>query len=84
MLWLNQYYIGDGPEVSIHLDTKDPQAPKNKIIFSHATGSYIKIKLVDQMIDHMDIESTILHKDSDEAKRQIKEFQESEEGNNTI
>ena len=36
------------------------------------------------MIDHMDIESTILHKDSDEAKRQIKEFQESEEGNNTI
>ena len=36
------------------------------------------------MIDHMDIESTILHKDSEEAKRQIKEFQESEEGNNTI
>ena len=36
------------------------------------------------MIDHMDIESTILHKDSEEAKRQIKQFQESEEGNNTI
>ena len=36
------------------------------------------------MIDHMDIESTILHKDSEEAKRQIKEIQESEEGNNTI
>ena len=36
------------------------------------------------MIDHMDIESTILHKDSEEAKRQIKEFQESEEGINAI
>ena len=61
----------------ITLTAKDPQAPKNKIVYDHATQEFDTITLTDTMIDHLDIESTILHKDSDEAKRQIKQREDS-------
>ena len=61
----------------IRLDTKNPQAPKNKVIFSHETGSFIRMRLRTKMIDHMNIVSTILHKESEEAKQQMRETQES-------
>ena len=67
----------EGEEVMIQLTAVDPQAPKNKVIFDHVTGSFITIKLVDQMIDHLDIESTILHKDSEEAKHQMQQRKDS-------
>ena len=61
----------------IQLTAVDPQAPKNKVIFDHVTGSYVTIKLVDQMIDHLEIESTIIHKDSEEAKQQLQQRKDS-------
>ena len=61
----------------ITLKAKDPQAPKNKVVYDHATQEFVTITLTDTMIDHLDIESTILHKDSDEAKRQIKQREDS-------
>ena len=33
--------------------------------------SFVKVKLTDRMIDHMDIESTCIHKDSEEAQIQL-------------
>ena len=66
-----------GPDVLIRLDTKNPQAPKNKVIFSHETGSFIRMRLKTKMIDHMNIVSTILHKESEEAKQQMRETEES-------
>ena len=33
--------------------------------------SFVRIKLTDKMIDHMDIESTCVHKDSEEAQLQL-------------
>ena len=50
---------------------KNPQAPKNKIRFDHTTGTFVEIKLVERMIDHLNIDSTVIHKDSLEAKKQI-------------
>ena len=67
----------EGPEVRITLTAKDPQAPQNKIVYDHATQEFIKITLTDTMIDHLEIESTILHKDSEEAKKQMKEKEDS-------
>ena len=32
---------------------------------------FVRIKLTDKMIDHMDIESTCVHKDSEEAQLQL-------------
>ena len=55
----------------ITLVAKNPQAPKNKIRYDHTTGSYVEIKLVERMIDHLNIDSTCVHKDSTEAMKQI-------------
>ena len=41
------------------------------IYFSILKFRYAKIKLTDRMIDHMDIESTCVHKDSEEAQLQL-------------
>ena len=50
---------------------KDPQAPKNLVRYNNVTREYISIKLGEKMIDHLEIESMILHKNSDEAKKQL-------------
>ena len=60
-------------EVVISLKAKDPQAARNVVRFDYTTGEYIPVKLRETMIDHLDIQSTILHIDSDEAKRQIQQ-----------
>ena len=33
---------------------------------------FVKVKLTDTVIDHMDIESTCVHKDSEEAQLQLR------------
>ena len=58
-------------DVVITLVAKNPQAPKTKIRFDHTAGEFISIKVVESMIDHLEIESTCLHKDSDEAQKQM-------------
>ena len=78
---MHSYYKKDLDEdVVITLVAKNPQAPHNKIRFDHTTGTYITQKLVETMIDHLEIESSCVHKDSDEAKKQVKVPEESVDG----
>ena len=57
-------------EVFIQLTAKNPQAHKRKIQFDFETGTFISIKAIDFMIDHMDIESICLHRNSSQARQQ--------------
>ena len=66
-------------DVVITLVAKDPQAPHNKIRYDHTTGTYITQKLVESMIDHLEIESSCIHKDSEEGKRQLKATEGTED-----
>ena len=68
-------------DVVITLVAKNPQAPHNKIRFDHTTGTYITQKLVESMIDHLEIESTCAHKDSEEGKKQLKATEGVEDTN---
>ena len=58
-------------DVVITLTAKNPQMPQNIVRFDYTVGEYMNIKLVETMIDHLEIESTCLHKDSPEGKKQI-------------
>ena len=55
----------------ITLTAKNPQAPQNVVRFDHTVGEYVHVKLVESMIDHLEIESACLHKESAEGKRQM-------------
>ena len=58
-------------DVVITLVAKNPQAPKNRVRFDHTKGEFVEMKLVERMIDHLNIESTCIHKDSEEGKKQL-------------
>ena len=58
-------------EVVITLTAKNPQAPQNKIRYNITKNKFEKVRLVETMIDHLEIESRIIHKDSEEAKQQL-------------
>ena len=69
------YYIQDkakevDEDVIITLTARNPQAPKNLIKFHGIKKEFVTIKLVESMIDHLNIESTILHRNTEEAKKQ--------------
>ena len=69
---MHSFYKKDLDEdVVITLTAKNPQAPHNKIRFDHTTGTFITQKLVETMIDHLNMESSCVHKDSEEAKKQV-------------
>ena len=63
----------NGQDVCIYLTAKNPQAPRRKIQFDHDTRSFVRLKDIKTMIDHLEIESTCIHKKSPEAKTQIKQ-----------
>ena len=71
MLYLKEKQKELDEDIIITLISKDPQAPKNLVRFDGNKKEFVKIRLVACMIDHLDIESTILHKDSEEAKTQL-------------
>merc|ERR1712223_857453 len=58
-------------DVVITLTAKNPQAPQNIIRFDHTTGEFVTIKLAESMIDHLEIESTSILRDSEEGKKQL-------------
>ena len=58
-------------DVVITLAAKNPQAPKNKVRFDHTSGEFSNVKVVEAMFDQLEIESTILHKESEEAQKQM-------------
>ena len=67
-----QKYLQDLDEdVVITLTAKNSQAPQNIIRFDHTVGEFVTVKLAETMIDHLEIESTSIHKDSDEAQKQM-------------
>ena len=55
----------------ITLVGKDPQVEKDRVVYDYSIREFVTIKLVERMIDHLDIESTSIHKNSEEAKKQI-------------
>ena len=55
----------------ITLVGKDPQIEKDRVVYDYSIREFVTIKLVERMIDHLDVESTSIHKNSDEAKKQI-------------
>ena len=67
-------------DVIISLSAKDPHAPENKIFFDGNTREFVSIKLVETMIDHLNIESTSILKTSAEAKRQIEREEQKARG----
>ena len=52
----------------ITLTAKNNQAPQNIIRFDHTVGEFVTVKLAEAMIDHLEIESTSIHKDSEEGQ----------------
>lgn len=55
----------------ITLVARNPQAPKNKVRFDNNMGEFVHIKPGETMISHLEIESTVIHRDSEEAMKQI-------------
>ena len=58
-------------DVVITLTAKNSQAPQNIIRFDHTTGEFATVKLAESMIDHLEIESTSIHRDSEEGQKQL-------------
>ena len=67
-------------DVVITLTAKNPQAPQNVVRFDHTTGEFVTIKLAESMIDHFEIDSTTIHKDSGEAQAQIQTEGKTKDG----
>ena len=70
----------------ITLTAKNPQQPKNRVIFNDSTQTFVPLRLVETMIDHLNIVSTVVPKSSEEGQLQL-QFQENAKGNkemNTI
>ena len=65
------YFQDLDEDVVITLTAKNPQAPQNIIRFDHTTGEFVTIKLAESMIDHLEIESTSILRDSEEGKKQL-------------
>ena len=61
----------DDEDVVISLCSKDPQACKGLVRFDYTKGEYVPVKLTEWMIDHLEVESTVLHKESEEGQIQM-------------
>lgn len=66
----------------ITLTAKNPQAAQNIVRFDHTTGEFVTIKLAEAMIDHLEIESISIHKDSDEGQKQMSAEGHKKDGKN--
>ena len=55
----------------ISLTSKDPQACKGVVRFDYTKGEYVPVKLTEWMIDHLEVESAVIHKESEEAQIQL-------------
>ena len=55
----------------IHLTSKDPQRQKNVVRFSYYMGEFADVRLSEFMIDHLELESTSILRDSEEGQAQL-------------
>ena len=58
-------------EVTRMLKANNPHAPQNIVRFSYKDKCYKPIPHIDQLAIHFQVDGTLIHKESDEAKRQI-------------
>lgn len=66
-------------EVTRILTANNPNAPQNIVRFSFKEGAFKQTTSVDQIVMHFSYDGNMLHKDSDEARRQ-KAKEEDDEG----
>ncbi|XP_060790963.1 dynein, axonemal, intermediate chain 1, paralog 2 [Neoarius graeffei] len=57
-------------DITLMLTAKNPHAPQNIVRFNFMEGSYKPVSSVDQFIVDFALGGNLLHKDSDEARRQ--------------
>ena len=57
-------------EVTRMLKANNPHAPQNIVRFSYKDKCYKPIPHIDQLAIHFQVDGTLIHKESDEAKRQ--------------
>ena len=55
----------------IRLTSKDPQRQKNVVRFSYCMGEFADVRLSEFMIDHLELESTSILRDSEEGQAQL-------------
>ena len=68
----------------ITLTAKNPQAPHGIVRFDYTNGEFVPVRRIETMIDHLEIESTCLHKDSHEAQEQLQTDGGVKEGDDWI
>ena len=52
--------------------------------FDYTKGEYVPVKLTEWMIDHLEVESAVLHKESEEAKIQMQREGANKLGNYSL
>ena len=55
----------------IRLTSRDPQRQKNVVRFSHCMGEFMEARLSEFIIDHLNLESTSIHRESEEGQEQL-------------
>ncbi|XP_055488293.1 dynein, axonemal, intermediate chain 1, paralog 2 [Leucoraja erinacea] len=65
-------------EITRVLTANNPHAPLNSVRYSFKERSYKPVSLISQMAIHLSLDGNLLHKDSDEAKRQMSRWELSE------
>ena len=58
-------------EITRILKANNPNAPQNIVRFSHKDHTYKLIPHVEQLAIHFQIDGNLIHKESEEAKRQL-------------
>ena len=60
-------------EIVIPLTSRDPNMSLSQVRWDHTMGEFLGFNFSEMMIDHLNIESSILHVDSAEAQLQMME-----------
>ncbi|XP_069780200.1 dynein, axonemal, intermediate chain 1, paralog 2 isoform X3 [Narcine bancroftii] len=66
-------------EITRVLTANNPHAPQNIVRYSFKERAYKQVPLISQMAIHFSLDGNLIHKDSDEAKRQMSRWEFSEE-----
>ena len=65
-------------DIVISLTSKDPNISTSLVRWDHMMGEFMGVHLSETLIDHLDIESCILHINSEEARIQMLEQKQRE------
>ena len=65
-------------EMVISLTSRDPNTSGSQVRWDHTAGEFLGVQLSESLIEHLDIESIILHRDTEEAKAQARDLRQRE------